>query len=62
MSDKTKLIEAALAWRNYWCDQKDLQEAEKGCNCGVCNLIGACDEYIAMRQNKDPGVKKNDTI
>ena len=41
-----ELIKAALAWRNNWCDQEDLEEEAEGCNCEVCKLIRACDEYV----------------
>jgi len=40
-----KVIEAALTWRNYWPDTKDEIEANDGCNCKMCQLIRACDEY-----------------
>lgn len=41
-----ELIKAALSWRNNWCDIKDEIEAAKGCNCEMCKLIRACDEYV----------------
>lgn len=50
---ETKLIKAVLKWRESWCDQKDLIEAENGCDCIMCDLIRACNEYNAIKQNND---------
>ena len=41
-----ELIEAAIAWRQDWPDDKDLIEADEGCGCSVCRLIRACDGYL----------------
>ena len=43
------IIEAALGWRKEWPDVKDEIEAGTGCDCGICNLIRACDEHAAKK-------------
>jgi len=47
----TKIVDAALAWRKDWPDTKDEIEAEGGCDCKLCQLIRACDEYT-LRDSK----------
>lgn len=42
------IIKAAMAWRKSWVDVEDLQEEESGCNCELCQLIRACNEYAAQ--------------
>jgi len=42
-----EIIEAALLWRKNWCDIKDDQEMETGCDCEICVLMRACDEYTS---------------
>lgn len=49
---KIKIVEAALSWREHWCDQGDSKKAEGGCTCEICKLIRACDEYA---KNKTDG-------
>jgi len=48
---EVKIIEAALAWRNRQPDTTDWICANT-CDCEVCNLIRACDEY-----NQDKTIK-----
>lgn len=45
LENKALIADAAIVWRNSWADAEDLQEAESGCKCEVCQLIRACDEY-----------------
>ena len=45
LENKALIADAAIVWRNLWADAEDLQEAESGCKCEVCQLIRACDEY-----------------
>ena len=51
---KDTIIKAALAWRNDWPDMKDMMEVESGCNCPMCELIRACDNYVESEGGIEP--------
>ena len=42
---KDDLIKAAVEWREWWCDTKDEIECSGGCDCKMCRLMRACDNY-----------------
>ena len=39
------IIDAALLWRKEWPDVEDELEMAGGCDCEMCKLMRACDEY-----------------
>jgi len=44
--DTKEIVDAALKWRKEWPDVEDDMEMDSGCDCEVCSLMRACDNYI----------------
>jgi hypothetical protein len=49
MNENEELIKAVMRWYDEFCDVEDHIEKDSGCDCEICNLARAVENYKQKR-------------